>query len=44
MIGRRTGKSPIFVSVDVAMSRSTRLTSVDVPPMSNEMTRGNPAF
>ena len=39
MTGSRTGKSPMRVSLVVAMRPSMRLTSVDVPPMSNEITR-----
>ena len=42
MTGSRTGKSPIRDSVDVGIAPSTRLTSVDVPPMSNEMMRSEP--
>src|SRR5262245_2838088 len=40
MTGSRTGKSPIRVSLVVAIRPSMRLTSVDVPPISNEITLG----
>ena len=43
MTGSRTGKSPTWESVVVEMVPSIRLTSVDVPPMSNEITRAHPA-
>ena len=43
MIGSRTGKSPTVDSVVTPMAPSMSVTSVDVPPMSKPMARGNPA-